>query len=58
MNALKCARKPVNFADYPVTFTADLRARLLAVFPDGVCDYTQPGVGQQAPLGPWLSFGH
>jgi hypothetical protein len=26
-------------------------SRLAAVFPQGVCDWTKPGVGQQAPVG-------
>ena len=26
-------------------------------FPDGVCDWTRPGVGQQPLTGTWLSFG-
>jgi hypothetical protein len=55
--SLKCALAPVNFASYPVTFTADQRARLLAAFPNGACDYAKPGVQQQAPRGTWLSYG-
>jgi hypothetical protein len=27
-------------------FDADQQARLMAVFPDGVCDWALPGVGQ------------
>ena len=54
---LKCQLKPLNFSDYPVTFTAAEQAQLQAAFPDGVCDYSSPGVGQQPPLGTWLSFG-
>ena len=56
-NVLKCQLKPVDFADYPVTFTADQQERLRAAFPDGVCDYTRPGVAQQRPAGVWQTYG-
>ncbi len=61
---LKCQLKPLDFAsdDYlasdsseRVTFTSDHQARLLAVFADGVCDWSKPGVAQQANPG-WMSF--
>lgn len=45
----KCQLKPVNLADYKVTFTDAQKARLKAVFPTGVCDFSKPGVGQ-API--------
>jgi hypothetical protein len=55
-NILKCQLKPLNAADYaPIVFTSDQLARLNATFPDGVCDWTKPGVGQQAPQSP-LTF--
>ena len=38
----KCALKPVNPADYGAP-TPDQIARLNAIFPNGVCDWTQPG---------------
>src|SRR4030095_3141155 len=56
-----------------ITFTAAQQARLSAVFPNGVCDWGKPGIGQQnatAPLtfaagpggvplgGPPVSTGH
>jgi hypothetical protein len=31
--------------------------RLRAIFPDGVCDYSKPGVEQRPLAGTWLSFG-
>jgi hypothetical protein len=43
---IKCQLKPLNFADYKVTFTAEQKARLAAIFPTGVCNYNKPGVGQ------------
>jgi len=56
-SVLKCQLRPVNFTAYKVTFTAAQKAELRAVFSGGVCDYHLPGVGQVAPLGPWLSYG-
>ncbi|WP_372665994.1 DUF6351 family protein [Amycolatopsis kentuckyensis] len=57
LDVLKCRLKPLDFRDYPVTFTAADRKRLSATFPGGVCDYSRPGVGRHAPLGTWLSYG-
>ncbi|MBE0620583.1 MAG: hypothetical protein IH605_08335 [Burkholderiales bacterium] len=55
-NVLKCQLKPLDTADYvPVTFTAAQLARLQATFPDGVCDWSKPGVGQQEAISP-LTF--
>lgn len=53
---MKCSLRPVNPADYG-SLTVVQEARLHAVFPDGVCDYSQPGVAQQPLEGTWLSFG-
>lgn len=53
---LKCQLKPLNAADYaPQTLSAPQLQRLQAVFPTGVCDWSKPGVGQQAAVSP-LSF--
>jgi hypothetical protein len=57
MPALKCSLKPLNFRDYPVTFTAAEKAELRQAFPTGVCDYHRPGVGVRAPIASWLSYG-
>ena len=39
-----------------MTFTAAEQRRLKAIFPQGVCDYSEPGV-KQVPLdGTWLDF--
>jgi hypothetical protein len=56
-DVLACALKPVDAADYSVTFTPDEWTALLAAFPQGVCDYSQPGIGQGTWAGPWQSFG-
>ena len=52
---LKCQLKPFNPDDYPqVRDAADagLITRLANVFPDGVCDWSKPGVGQQPAVSP------
>ena len=53
----KCQLKPLNPSDYRVIFSPVQWARLSAAFPEGVCDWTKPGVGQQPLAGTWLSFG-
>jgi hypothetical protein len=48
-NVFKCQLKPLDLSgpDYQgVAFTPDQGARLAAVFPAGVCDWSKPGVGQ------------
>lgn len=42
----KCQLKPLNFAEYKVTFTDAQKARMAAIYPTGVCDFSKPGVGQ------------
>ncbi|TMQ12261.1 MAG: hypothetical protein E6J91_21245 [Deltaproteobacteria bacterium] len=52
-NILKCQLRPINRADYnPIGLSDDQFNRLNAVFPDGVCDFSRPGVGQQDAVGP------
>jgi hypothetical protein len=41
---LKCQLKPIDPADYAVSFTAAEMAQLQAIFPDGVCDWSKRGV--------------
>jgi hypothetical protein len=46
-NILKCQLKPLNAADYsPLVLSTEQLARLQLVFPDGVCDWSERGVGQ------------
>jgi len=45
-DVLKCALKPVKATDYKVAFSPTQMARLKAIFPTGVCDFSKPGVGQ------------
>jgi hypothetical protein len=53
-DVLKCTLKPINFAEYSVVFTAAEQAQLRSVFPNGVCDYSQPGISQQPLFGTYL----
>lgn len=52
---MKCQLKPLSITDYFVNFTSTQWSRLQAVFPNGVCDYAKPGVGQVVPA-PWQTF--
>jgi hypothetical protein len=52
-NVLKCQLRPLDAGDYaPATLSDAQMARLAAVFPDGVCDWSKPGVGQQEAISP------
>jgi hypothetical protein len=55
-NILKCQLKPVDIKDYKVAFSPSEQLRLRAIFPEGVCDWAKPGVGQ-TPVVTWASFG-
>jgi hypothetical protein len=46
---VKCQLKPINYADYKVTFTAAQKGRMAKIFSSGVCDFSKPGV-EQVPL--------
>lgn len=50
---LKCQLKPVSASDYKTAPAAAQIAQLQQAFPEGVCDYTKPGVGQVALTGTW-----
>ncbi|MGA3323515.1 MAG: DUF6351 family protein [Terriglobia bacterium] len=55
-NILKCALHPVNPRDYSHPLTPDQLARLKAIFPQGVCDFTRPGIGQEPLQGTWRKY--
>lgn len=44
-DVMKCQLKPVDLADYAVTFSKAQKARLRKIFSGGVCDWSKPGVG-------------
>ena len=51
----KCRLKPLDRSSYGVTFTDDQWAKVQAIFPDGVCDFSKPGVDQQGTV-PWQTY--
>ncbi|GIJ76219.1 hypothetical protein SAMN05443287_102263 [Micromonospora phaseoli] len=53
---LKCQLQPLKQSRYGVSFTAGQWQRLRAVFPDGVCDWSKPGVGQVPLARTWIRF--
>ena len=55
-NVLKCELRSLDPNDYKVKFTPAELAQLKAIFPQGVCDYSVPGVGQRPTEGVWQFF--
>jgi Tannase-like family of unknown function (DUF6351) len=55
-DALKCQLKPVTVTDYAVSFTPAELVQLNTIFPQGVCDWSKPGVSEQYPTDTWLRF--
>lgn len=53
-----CRLRPLDRADYdfmPVPFSDEEWATLEAIFPQGVCDWSEPGQGQ-GPAETWLTY--
>lgn len=51
-----CRLKPLRRQDYyPISFTDSQWQRLRRTFPDGVCDFSKPGIGQRDTI-PWLTY--
>jgi hypothetical protein len=55
-DVMKCALRPLNRLEYGGAFSDPQWARLTKVFASGVCDWSKRGIGQQAPVGPWITF--
>jgi hypothetical protein len=51
----KCQLRPLKREDYPLTILDSDFEQLQAIFPDGVCDWSKPGVGQQGAI-PWMTY--
>ena len=52
----KCTLKPLRRTDYyPIEFTDEQWAQMQTAFPSGVCDWSEPGVSQQAAT-PWQTY--
>jgi hypothetical protein len=54
---IKCQVKPIDSSDYAVSFSIDEMDQLKRTFPEGVCNWSRPGVGQAPLTDTWLSFG-
>jgi hypothetical protein len=50
-----CTLRPLRRDELPVGFTDAQWDQMQAIFGTGVCDWSQPGVGQQ-PTIPWLTY--
>ena len=48
-NVLKCQLMPIDRQSYKVKFTSSEYAQLKAIFPQGVCDYSEPGLAKGQP---------
>ena len=55
-DVLKCQLKAVTPSDYAVTFAHAEWSRLHAIFPNGVCDWSKPGIQQRPLKDTWLAF--
>ncbi len=56
-DANKCQLKPLNrSSNYgPIAFTDQQWAHMQTIFPNGVCDFSKPGVAQQGTV-PWMTY--
>ncbi len=55
-DANKCELQPLSRSAYaPIQFTDAEWSELQSVFPQGVCNYSKPGVDQR-PTVPWLTY--
>ncbi len=55
-DVVACSLVDVDPSAYGVALTDAQVERLRRIFPDGVCDWSQPGRGQRPPAGTWQSF--
>lgn len=55
-DVLKCALRPIARSEYPSNATVEQLSRLKQIFPQGVCDYSQPGIGQSLTAGTWQQY--
>jgi hypothetical protein len=53
---LKCALKPIDPKDYVHPLSPDQLTRFKAIFPQGVCNYGVPGIGQGPLQGTWRKY--
>jgi hypothetical protein len=54
---LSCQLESVSSYHYPVTLTSAQQQQLAQIFPSGVCDWSNTGVGQVPVEGTWQDYG-
>ncbi|PCI79780.1 MAG: hypothetical protein COB20_04125 [SAR86 cluster bacterium] len=54
---VSCQLKPIDLADYAISYTTDEYQQLLNVFPEGVCDWSRGDSSGSRHQGTWRSFG-
>jgi hypothetical protein len=54
---IKCSLRPLDRGVDGAGLDDDQWVRMEATFPDGVCDWSQPGIGEVDRSRTWLSFG-
>jgi hypothetical protein len=55
-NVLKCQLKAVDERDYRRALTAGELEKIRKIFPNGVCNYSLPGIAQVPTRGSWQQF--
>ena len=55
-DVFKCTLKPLDAKDYAHPLTAEQMAKLKSIFPEGVCNYSRPGVEQQKFADTWHRY--
>lgn len=55
-DVVRCRKRPLEASYFERPTTGEQVAVLSPLFPDGVCDWSQPGVGQVPLAGTWLTF--
>ncbi|MCW5968592.1 MAG: hypothetical protein KIT57_08765 [Blastocatellales bacterium] len=55
-DVVKCRLKPIDYAVYKTSFTEQQKARHRAIFPEGVCDFSKPGVEQRPIKGVYQRY--
>jgi Tannase-like family of unknown function (DUF6351) len=53
---VKCQLKRVDFDAYKTKFSDAQQARMRKIYPQGVCDYAKPGVGQVPLAGTYVKY--
>ena len=54
---VSCRLRPLNVVDYAASFSDEQWQELLAIFPEGVCDWSAGDVSAAQHQGVWVSFG-